>query len=689
MKKRFILFLLFTSLQAAPVFAAEETERKLTLLDTVVVTADRSEGTLRETQQNVTIISGADIENSASSSLIDILKREGIQVFWTGTENYGNEKIVMRGGKSSMNGFDLAGDVLLLVDGRRAGTDNFSAISLDNIERVEVIRGPGAVQYGSSAVGGVVNVITKRGQKTPSIRFEAGLGSYANQNYKAFASGMVGDFDIAVWGNYATAGDYKDGKGEKHLNSGLNYRTKYGFNTGWNFAEDQRIGISFTGMNGDKMEMGEKGSTTYINQYQDRDYYLADVVYEGAADTANLSWMVRYYFGKTENTINRESARAASLGQRAQYSDSENKLQGGQAQMTWEGLEWFKLTGGVDALYYDMEQNQPYSIHTTAIMSNYTGSKYLNIGTFLMGKFYLLEKRNLVISAGGRYDYFDVKADTVRSRGLATERHQKSESDVDNFIPSVGIAYSPVEILKLRANYSHSFRMPTPRELGGLFAMSGSTVFVGNPNLDPETSRTWDIGFDVAWEELNFSFTYFDTRYKDKITALAAGSVPGSPNDRPYVNLERAYVEGIEISLGYDIGAALAWPFNLAPYLSWTHLGSYRDNDGKDLSDTAEDSIAWGLSLKSPETGTDASLDFVYYGATKSSPSTTTGEQTTYPGGATVADFTISQRVAKFSNDSEFKIRVAVKNIFDKYYTTYQEDYLPGRSFYTGFVYTY
>ncbi len=691
MKKRFtpVLLLLLAALQAAPAFAEEDAEKKLTLLDTVVVTADRSEDTLRETPQNVTVISGADIENSAASSLVDALKREGIQVFWTGTENYGNEKIVMRGGKSSMNGFDLSGDVLLLVDGRRAGTDNFSAIGLDNIERVEIIHGPGAVQYGSSAVGGVINVITKRGHKTPSVRFEAGLGSYDGQNYKAFASGMLGNLDIAAWGNYAKAGDYEDGDGEVHLNSGLNYRAKYGFNAGWNFSGSQRIGISFAGMNGDHMEMGEQGSSTYANQYQDRDYYMADIVYDGTYDAAGLSWLARYYFGKTDSAIYRQSLRPASRGQVAKYSDSTNKMQGGQAQLSWEGLEWLKLTGGVDALYYDMDQDQPFGIHTTAAMANDTESEYLNIGAFLMGKLYLLENRSLVISAGGRYDYFNVEADTVRSRGLSSERHQKSESDIDNFLPSFGIAYSPLDFIKLRANYGHSFRMPTPRELGGLFAMSGSTVFVGNPDLDPETSKTWDVGFDLAWNAFDFSFTYFDTDYKDKITALSAGSVPGRPNDRPYVNLERAYVAGMEISVGYDIGAALSLPFSLAPYASWTHLTRYRDGDDFYLSDTAKDSVAWGISLKSGQTGTDASLDFVYYGSAKSSPNTTTGEQSDYPGGSTVADFTINQRVVKLSNDSEVKVKIAVKNIFDKYYTTYQEDYMPGRSFYTGFVYTY
>jgi vitamin B12 transporter len=389
----------------------------------------------------------------------------------------------------------------------------------------------------------VINVITKRGRDKPEISLEAGYGSYDEQRLKAFTSAKAGQFDIAAWGSHFAAGNPKDGMHRTLSNSGLDNRDQYGFNAGWNFTEKDRIGISFNGMTGQKQENSPAIENNYANQYQNRNYWLLDLVYEGATQDDSLSWLVRYYFGETDYELNRESRRTASLGQRALYSHNSNKIQGGQAQVTFAGVDRLKLTGGVDVLYYDLEQAQPSGIHTPLIpfpsrRDNYTSSDYLNIGAFLTGQLYLLEKKNLVLSAGARYDYFDINVDTKFVLGTSRARSIAGGAGVNNFVPSFGVSYSPWDFVKFRSSYGSAFRMPTPREVGGVFMM-GTSLFVGNPGLVPEKSRTWDIGFDLEYEALNLSFTYFDTRYKDKITALPAGSVPKRPDDRPYVNLPR------------------------------------------------------------------------------------------------------------------------------------------------------
>lgn len=687
MKTRFTaIAILAACLFAFPAPARAEEDR--VTLDTIVVTADRTKETLREVTQNVTVITSEEIEHSPADNVVELLKREGIQTNWSGSVNYGNQGIVMRGGKSSMHGFDLAGDVLVLVDGRRAGSDNFSLIGLNNVERIEIIRGPGAVQYGSAAIGGVVNIITKRGGEKPEVNLEAGFGSYDTQRYKGFASGRAGQFDIAAWAGYATGGNPKDGNGNRLRNSGMEHLIRYGFNAGWNFNENNRLGVSFHGMDGKRMEMGPASSSAYANQYQDRDYYLMDISYEGAADDDALSWLARYYFGRTSYHLNRESRRAASYGQRDEYSNNENEIQGGQVQMTFAGIDRIRLTGGMDVLYYDMEQNQPYSLHTTTRQANYTDSDYLNVGTFLLGKLYLLEQRNLILSAGGRYDYFKIHTDSDFAPGTAASRQTDNRTSVDSFIPSFGVAYSPWDFLKLRANYSRAFRMPTPRQLGGLFIMGGSSVFVGNPDLDPEESRTWDAGFDVMYEAASFSFTYFNTKYKDMITPLPAGSVPGRPNDRPYVNLSRAYVEGVEAALRYDLGRQFGWPVKAEPYVSLTHLGSFRDGNHNTLPDLAENTISWGLSFEHPRIGFAAGLDFTYFDKRVDRVAADGSNQYT-PGGATVADVSVSQRIMEFEGGGDLKLKFSLLNLFDKYYTTNKSDYMPGRTFYAGIAYTF
>ncbi len=653
---------------------AQEKDDRVTM-NTVVVTADRAEEKLRDVPQNVTIIGREEIELSPADNIVGLLKRHGIQTSWSGSANYGGEGIVMRGGKSSMHGFDLAGDVLVLVDGRRVGSDNFSIMGLNNVDRIEIIRGPGSVQYGSGAIGGVINIITKRGQEKPEINLEAGGGSYNMQRYKGFASGRFEQLDMVAWGSYATGNNYKDGDGNKLANTGMDHLAKFGFNVGWNFNEKNRLGISFNGADGRGMEMGPAVETNYKNQYQDRDYYLAEILYEGATTDDSLSWMARYYFGRTGYKLNRESNRAASLGDRDWYSNNKNEIQGGQAQLTFAGPDRFKLTGGMDVLYYDMNQNQVYGLHNTLTSASYTDSDYLNIGGVLLGKLYLLENWDLVFSAGGRYDYFKVNTDTDYAPGTASYRNLNNDSSVKNFTPSFGVAYTPIDFLKLRANYSHAFRMPTPRQLGGVFGM-GMNTFYGNPDLDPERSRTWDVGFDVMYKALNASFSYFNTRYKDMIDAPA---VAGS-RERHYTNLDRAYVDGIEASLRYDIGQQLDWPVRLEPYVSLTHLCTFRDDSGNDISSVARNTVSWGLNFDYLKIGLASSLDFTYYDKRVSDA---------LDGGATVVDFSLSQRIVEFEGGGDLKLKLAVLNLFDKYYATSGNDYMPGRTFYAGLSYTF
>ena len=128
-------------------------------LDTVVVTADREAETLREVSQSMDIITEEDIQKSAAAEVTDVLKQYGIQIDYNNSPNAGQEGVTMRGFSSSMHGNDINSNVLILIDGRRAVSDSLSLQSLGNISRIEIIRGPGAVQYGSSAMGGVINII--------------------------------------------------------------------------------------------------------------------------------------------------------------------------------------------------------------------------------------------------------------------------------------------------------------------------------------------------------------------------------------------------------------------------------------------------------------------------------------------------------------------------------------------------
>ncbi len=108
-----------------------------------------------------------------------------------------------------------------------------------------------------------------------------------------------------------------------------------------------------------------------------------------------------------------------------------------------------------------------------------------------MGDIHLLENRNLVLSAGIRYDVFDV---SVNARKIKEDVTVSREVDKHAWNPAFGIAYSPVDALKIRANYARAFKMPLPRQLTGYTVMM-STPFIGNPDLEPEKviTLTWEL----------------------------------------------------------------------------------------------------------------------------------------------------------------------------------------------------
>ena len=116
--------------------------------------------------------------------------------------------VQVRGFQTETHGNDLSSYVLILINGRRAGTGNIAKILTDNVERVEIIRGPASVQYGSSAMGGIINVITKQGKGKPSFYAEGTLGSFEYQKIEAGGAMEMGGFDLSFSASTESQDDY-------------------------------------------------------------------------------------------------------------------------------------------------------------------------------------------------------------------------------------------------------------------------------------------------------------------------------------------------------------------------------------------------------------------------------------------------------------------------------------------------
>jgi vitamin B12 transporter len=660
-------------------------------LDTVVVTASRSAEKLHDVSQSMIVITQKEIRESGAENAFDILKRYGLQVGGNETSsdspNYDSMTLKMRGVSTSYHGIDLNGEILMLIDGRRTGTDNFGILDMNAIARIEVVRGPGAMQYGSSAIGGVVNVITERGSKETDVELEAGIGSWSAKTTKAFASGQSNDgrFDYAVSASRYSVSDYEDAKGVRNENSALDSRQKYAVNLGWNIDKDHRIGLAAQHTDTDRAGIGTNtGSAATRKQYKDNDYRAFDLSYEGK--TQNKSWLLRYFTGRTRYELTRWQS--TTIHQMDVFSNYDNKFQGAQGTFNLDA-DRFELVTGVDFLHYDLYQNQPASLNVSLARANHTNGKYTNIGAFAIGKAHLLEERNLVLSAGLRYDTFKSDMKTRYNFSTGTPSILNISNTYRKFLPSLGVAYHPLDYLKLRANYGHAFKMPAPRQQGGLFYMattgSSGNPFVGNPDIKPERSKTWDIGVDVDYQALNLYATYFDTHYRDKIAALPAATVNVSGfsgTGRLYVNLDRVYLRGIEAGASLDLGRHLDWGFNLEPYFALTRMTKYEDDAGEKLDDIAKMSASFGLRFNHPSLKLSSRLDFVYHGQP--------AEYEKQRGGKTVADFSLIKSLADHDRYGDLKLKISVTNLFNKYYrlaANPTHSLMPGRAFYVGLVY--
>ena len=141
-----------------------------TTMSTVVVTANRTQELKRELSCNVMIIDEAGIKASPAATMADLMAQNGLLVVTTGSTS----NVQIRGYGSLTMSRESENTVLTLINGHRVGNSNLATMGLANVERVEIIRGPSAVQYGSSALGGVINIITKRGTGKPYASIGAG-----------------------------------------------------------------------------------------------------------------------------------------------------------------------------------------------------------------------------------------------------------------------------------------------------------------------------------------------------------------------------------------------------------------------------------------------------------------------------------------------------------------------------------
>jgi len=212
MKKVFLLILLFSVANFSEAQAQNKSDDNTAVtMGEIVVTATRDKQETRKTPANVTVITAEEIEKSGATTLVEVLENiEGAQ-FRSYSGNSAQTMIDLRG----FGGDNPFGKTLILLDGRRLNRPDMSPASwmqvpINNIERIEIIRGASSVMYGDAAIGGVINIITKRGKGAPQTNIALTAGSYNFHDEKIGVSGSAGKLSYTANGQNQFTFGYRD-----------------------------------------------------------------------------------------------------------------------------------------------------------------------------------------------------------------------------------------------------------------------------------------------------------------------------------------------------------------------------------------------------------------------------------------------------------------------------------------------
>lgn len=496
-----------------------------------------------------------DIERSSARSVTDLLAEHAVGFLseWTAAQTSLN----LRGASTDGQGRDFKGQVLVLLNGRRAGTANLSKLSLADVDRIEIVRGPASVVYGSQNMGGVINIILRTGASGTLNRITTTASSWGGWSTQAQTAGANGMLDWYVGLNTSGRDDYESGNGGTRMQ-----------NTSWKRrGAVGALGLQLNAL--DRVELqartdgiynaGFRGSGANIYSKDNRDNRSIDLTYTGALADQSVSWLAQVYHFLDEDEFNwaspviRSGTRPAP-GTARDYNDRKLDATGLRLQPR------FRLSASNDLLVgVDWEKSHLRSDRVRVAMPGGPSGQvapYDNNQTeetkalYLEDAHTLLDNR-LTLRAGVRKTWGETRFDPTPNVALAQANTRK----YDTRTWSLGSTFKATDAWNLRTGVSTGFRAPTASELAADFTAVGGGRTFGNPNLKPETSRQIEVGTTFHQPGWRVDAALFQNTISNRITTVSRGA---STNTSDYANNTADIVaRGIELTTNVDLKQAL------------------------------------------------------------------------------------------------------------------------------------
>lgn len=540
-----------------PVIQAQEVEAASPSveMEKIVVTATRTETPVENLPVSVTVITSEEIKNMPVKTVDEVLdKAAGLQIRRSKglCNTTSHTTLYMRGTGDSAR-------VLVLKDGipiNRAygGTVTlWNTISLENIERIEIVRGASSALYGSSAMGGVIKIITKKPEKRVSGDVSIEGGSFDTYIGNASISGGTDQYGLrASVGHKRTKGyEYYEGKDwENYYEKPENELTNISIGGDiWLGESILRLDYAYL------LEESLSATTTqYDGEQETNEYMLSWGVPLGKADFSVKAYYYDEGYISNADKYNSTSGKFDTF----YYDSTVPKDEYGVIFQVGTELAGHKLTAGSDLKWAECQSEYAYSTGDR----NFSGKQ--DFYSLFANDEIAFFKDRLIFSAGVRYDYWKNHDGDFYDSTTSTERRiDYPERSDDAFSPKIGVTYKLTGDTKIRASFGTGFKAPSLYDLYKS-GPHGSTKFdLANPDLKAEKMEwSYDVGFDTTPHEgLNISMTFYHSSIKDFLgeKTLTAEEVPSwfSPDSGMTViqtiNLGRVEIYGVEAGIEYKI----------------------------------------------------------------------------------------------------------------------------------------
>ncbi len=490
-------------------------------LQEIIVSANKYETSLLNTANSVTVITADEIKSSQSNSVVDLLKKvSGLSV----VEQGGPGKLTsvfMRGANSNF--------ILVMIDNVEINDPSsannafdFSSLQVNDIDKIEIVRGPQSTLYGSEAMAGVINILTKNGKGSPSFNLKGEGGSNNFYHGNISANGNISG--LKFFGNFSRI--KTDGissiKGNNFEKDGFNENSGF-LKLGYNFHEriDLNISYRFTKSKTDLDQSYSGGDDPNFNSIFESHLFNGIIKSSFFENKWESSLQASYY-----KNINTAIDKVDNL---RPSTSSYSFYDGRRIFFNWQNdLKIFK--NNILTLGFDSKKDQASSVYNSEselgpFNSEFPQKIITTNGIYIQD---LITLNNFSATVGYRFD------------------HNKKFGSISTF-RIAPMYFIQTTSTKIKGTFGTGFKAPS---LFNLFA-----PYYGNENLQPEQSKGWDFGFEqfLFNNKISFGVTYFNTNFTNML---------GYDENFKTININKAKSEGIETFLeiynihGFTINAS-------------------------------------------------------------------------------------------------------------------------------------